>query len=98
LSGGSGSDGSHCQCSHCASGPNKQPKARKPAKDLTPDERRKELEKHTSRCEVIKNRQNAAPLEEERRLETQRFLTTQALANSEELAGKATVRVFMMMK
>jgi hypothetical protein len=47
------------------------------------------LEKRAGRREAIKNRQNVARLEEERRLETKRFLAAQALANSEELAGKA---------
>jgi hypothetical protein len=46
----------------------------------------------------VRNRQNAARLDEERRLETERFLAAQALANSEELAGKAAVRAVMMMK
>jgi hypothetical protein len=78
--------------------PNKQPKARKAAKDLTSDERRKESEKRAGRLEAVKNRVNAARLEEERRLETERFLAAQALANSEELAGKAAVRFVMMMK
>jgi hypothetical protein len=41
---------------------------------------------------------NAARLDEKRRLETERFLAAHALANSEELAGKATARAVMMMK
>jgi hypothetical protein len=78
--------------------PKKQPKARKPAKDLMPDERRKESEKRAGLREAVKNRQNAARIEEECRLETERFLAAQALANSKELAGKAAVRAVMMMK
>jgi hypothetical protein len=78
--------------------PKKQPKARKPTKDLTSDERRKESEKRAGRREAVKNRQNEARLEKERRLETEQFLAAQALANSEEMAGKAVVRVAMMMK
>jgi hypothetical protein len=62
------------------------------------DERQKESEKRAGRREAIKNRQNAARLEEERRLEIERFLAVQALANSEELAGKAIVCAVMMMK
>jgi hypothetical protein len=76
--------------------PKKHPKARKPVKDLTLDKRRKESEKHASRCEPVKNRQNTARLEEEHRLETEQFLAAQALANSEELASKAVVRTVMM--
>jgi hypothetical protein len=71
---------------------------RKAAKDLTPDERRKELEKRAGRRVAVRNRQNAARLDEERRLETERFLAAQALANNKELTGKATVRADMMMK
>jgi hypothetical protein len=74
----------------------KHPMARKPVKDLTLDERRKESEKHASRYKPVKNRQNTARLEEERRLETEQFLAAQALANSEELASKAAVRTVMM--
>jgi hypothetical protein len=76
--------------------PKKHPKARKPMKDLTLDEQRKEAEKHASWCEPVKNRQNTARLEEECRLETEQFLAAQALANSEELASKAAVRTVMM--
>jgi hypothetical protein len=75
----------------------KHPKARKLVKDLTPDEQRKESETRASRREPVKNRQNMDRLEE-RRLETERFLTAQALANSEELASKAAVRTVMMMR
>jgi hypothetical protein len=71
---------------------------RKAAKDLTPDEWRKESEKRTSERVAVRNRQNVARLNEERRLEIERFLTTQALANSEELAGKAAICAVMMMK
>jgi hypothetical protein len=71
---------------------------RKVAKDLTPDERSKESEKRAGRRVAIRNRQNAARLDEEHRQETEWFLAAHALANSEELAGKAVVRVVMMMK
>jgi hypothetical protein len=47
--------------------PKKQPKARKPAKDLMPDEQRKESEKCAGWHEAVKTRQNATRLEEERR-------------------------------
>jgi hypothetical protein len=67
------------------SGPNKQPKAWKLAKDMTLDDRRIESEKRAGRREAIKNLQNAAQLDEKRRLETERFLATQELTNSEEL-------------
>jgi hypothetical protein len=77
--------------------PKKQPKARKPAKHLTPIERRKEFEKRAGRREAIKN-SNVARLEEERRLETERFLAAQALANNEKLMDKAAVRAAMTMK
>jgi hypothetical protein len=80
------------------SGLKKHPKAKKSVKDLTPDERRKESEKRAGRREAVRNRQNKARLAEEHRLETERFLAAQALANSEELAGKAAVHVVMMMK
>jgi hypothetical protein len=80
------------------SGLKKQPKVRKPAKDLTPEERRKESQKRAGQREAVKNRQNATRLEEERRLENERFLAAQALANSEELAGKVVVRAVMMKK
>jgi hypothetical protein len=46
----------------------------------------------------MRNRQNAARLDEEHRQETQRFHAAQALANIEELAGKAVARVVMTMK
>jgi hypothetical protein len=49
------------------SGLKKQPKARKAAKDLTPDERRKESEKRVGRRVAMQNRQNVARLDEERR-------------------------------
>jgi hypothetical protein len=42
------------------SGLKKQPKVRKPAKDPTPDERRKESEKRAGRRVAVQNRQNAA--------------------------------------
>jgi hypothetical protein len=77
--------------------PKKQPKARKPAKELMLDEHGKESEKRASRCEAMKNCQNTARLEEHR-LETKRFLAVQALDNSEELAGKATVHPIRMIK
>jgi hypothetical protein len=80
------------------SGLKKQPKVRKAAKDLTPDERKKESEKRAGRRATMRNRQNAARLDEERWQETQRFLAAQALANSEELAGKAAACAVMMMK
>jgi hypothetical protein len=76
----------------------KQPKVRKAVKDLMPDERRNESEKHAGRRVAVRNRQNAARLNEERRQETERFLTAQALANIEELAGKAAMHAVMMMK
>jgi hypothetical protein len=79
-------------------GPKKQPKARKMAKGMTSEERRMESEKHAGRHEATKNRVLAARLDEERRQETERYLTAQALANNEELAGKAIVRVVMLMK
>jgi hypothetical protein len=41
------------------SGLKKQPKVRKPVKDLTPDERRKESEKHVGRRVAVRNHQNA---------------------------------------
>jgi uncharacterized protein YkwD len=82
-------DASEAVAPAAGSGLKKIPKVRKAAKDLTPDERKKESEK---------NRQNAARLDEEHRQETQRFLAAQALANNEELAGKAAVRTVMMMK
>jgi hypothetical protein len=78
--------------------PKKQPKARKPAKDLTPIERWKESEKRVGRREAVKNSQNVARLEEERRLETERFFAVQALANNEELTGKTAVHAAMTMK
>jgi hypothetical protein len=80
------------------SGLKKQPKVRKAAKDLTPDERKKESEKRADRRAAMRNRQNTAQLDEERWQETQRFLAAQALANNEELAGKATACAVMMMK
>jgi hypothetical protein len=80
------------------SGLNKQPKVRKAVKDLTPDERKKESEKRAGRRVAMRNRQNAARLDEERWTETEWFLAVHALANSEELARKATARAFMMMK
>jgi hypothetical protein len=46
----------------------------------------------------MRNRQNAARLDEECRQETERFLAAHSLANSEELAGKAAARAIMMMK
>jgi hypothetical protein len=46
----------------------------------------------------MRNHQNAARLDEERRQETERFLAPHALANSEELAGKAAACAVMMMK
>jgi hypothetical protein len=76
----------------------KQPKVRKMAKDLTPDEWKKESKKRVGRRAAMRNRQNAARLDEEHRQETQRFLAAQALANSEELAGKAVAQAVMMMK
>jgi hypothetical protein len=76
----------------------KHPKVRKPAKDLMPDEQRKESENCPGRREAVWNRQNEARLAEEHRQETERFLAAQALANSKELAGKAVVRVAIMMK
>jgi hypothetical protein len=79
-------------------GPKKQPKARKLAKDMTPDERRIESEKRAGRREAIKICQQAARLDEERRQETERYLAAQALANSKELAGKAAVHAVMLMK
>jgi hypothetical protein len=66
---------------------------RKAAKDLTPDKRRKESEKRVSQRVAMRNRHNAAQLDEERRQETERFLAAHALANSEELARKAAARV-----
>jgi hypothetical protein len=48
------------------SGLKKQPKVRKAAKDLTPDERRKESEKRAGRRVAMRNRENAARLDEER--------------------------------
>jgi hypothetical protein len=48
----------------------KQPKVRKLAKDLTPDERRKESEKRAGRRVAVRNRQNTARLEEEHRQES----------------------------
>jgi hypothetical protein len=44
----------------------KQPKMRKPAKDLTPDERRKVSEKRAGWRVAVRNCQNVARLEEER--------------------------------
>jgi hypothetical protein len=63
-----------------------------------PIERRKESEKRAGWCEAIKNSQNVARLEEERRLETEWFLAAQALANNEKLTGKTAVRAAMTMK
>jgi hypothetical protein len=71
---------------------------RKAAKDLTPDKRKKELEKRAGRRVAMQNRQNMARLDEERRQETEQFLAAHALANSEELAGKAAACAIMMMK
>jgi hypothetical protein len=81
-----------------ASGLKKQPKVRKPAKDLTPDKRRKESEKRAGRRVAVRNRQKMAQLAEECRQETKRFLAAQALANSEEQMGKAIVHAIKMMK
>jgi hypothetical protein len=53
-------------------------------KDMTPDERKIESEKHASRREAAKNRILAARLDEERRQEIERYLAVQALAHSEE--------------
>jgi hypothetical protein len=100
-SSGSGSDGSRRQCHHCAY---RRPRAKKATQG---EEAGEELDAATAENrvgearwmrEAVKNRQNAARLEEERRQETERFLTAQALANNEELAGKAVVRTVMMMK
>jgi hypothetical protein len=44
----------------------KQPKVRKPAKDLMPDEQRKVSEKRAGWRVAVRNRQNVARLEEER--------------------------------
>jgi hypothetical protein len=71
---------------------------RKVAKDLMPDEQMKESEKHAGRRVAVRNHQNATRLDEERRLETERFLAAQAMVNREELAGKAAMRFVMMMK
>jgi hypothetical protein len=46
----------------------------------------------------MRNRQNATQLDEERRQETDRFLAAHALANIEDLAGKAVAPAVMMMK
>jgi hypothetical protein len=80
------------------SGPKKQAKVRKMAKDMTPDECRIKSEKRAGRCEASKNHVLDARINEERRQETKRYLTTQALANSKDLAGKAAVRAIMLMK
>jgi hypothetical protein len=63
------------------SGPKKQLKAMKLAKDMTPDERMIESEKRAGQREVAKNRVLAARLDEERGQETERYLVMQALAN-----------------
>jgi hypothetical protein len=78
--------------------PKKQPKARKLAKNMTTDERKAESKKRANRREVAKNCVLDACLNGERRLETERYIAAQALANSEELVGKAAVRAVMMMK
>jgi hypothetical protein len=65
---------------------------------MTPDEPRIKSEKRAGRREAVKIRQNAARLDEERPQETERYLAAQALVNSEDLAGKAVVRAFMLMK
>jgi hypothetical protein len=72
--------------------PKKQPKARKMAKYMTPDKRKIESKKRASRRKADKNCMLATRLDKERRQDTKRYLAAQALANSEELAGKAAVR------
>jgi hypothetical protein len=80
------------------SGLKKQPKVRKVAKDLMSYEQKKESEKCAGHRVAMRNRQNAARLDEEHRQETERFLAAHTLVDSEELAGKAATRAIMMMK
>jgi hypothetical protein len=65
---------------------------------MTTDERKAESKKRANRREVAKNCVLDACLNGERRLETERYIAVQALANSEELVGKAAVHAVMMMK
>jgi hypothetical protein len=80
------------------SGPKKQPKARKLAKDMMPHKRMIQSKKRAGWREAVKNQALAACLDEERQQETERYLAVQALANSEELAGKPVVCAVMLMK
>jgi hypothetical protein len=73
------------------SGPEKQPKLRMMAKDTTPDKRKIESEKRTGQREAAKNPMLAARLVEE-------LPRCATLANIEDLASKAAVRVIMLMK
>jgi hypothetical protein len=90
--------GSEAAAPAAGSGLKKQPKVRKAAKDLTPNERRNESEKRAGRRVAMQNSQNVARLDEEHRQETERFLAPHPLANCEELAGKAVAHAVMMMK
>jgi hypothetical protein len=71
------------------SGPKKQSKVRELAKEMMSDERRIESEKRAGRHEAVKNRQNAARLDEERQQETEWFLAAQAFANSKDWLVKS---------
>jgi hypothetical protein len=67
------------------SGLKKQPKVRKAAKNLTPDERGKGSEKRADRRVAVRNRQNVARLEEEHRQETEWFLAAQTWRSAASL-------------
>jgi hypothetical protein len=64
------------------SGLKKQPKVRKTTKHLTPDKQKKESEKRVGQRAGMRNCQNTARLDEERRQETHRFLAAQALVKA----------------
>jgi hypothetical protein len=68
------------------------------AKNMTADECRIKSEKRAGRRKAAKNHVLDARINEERRQETESYLTVQALTNSEDLAGKAAVRAIMLMK
>jgi hypothetical protein len=68
------------------------------AKDIMLDKCKIESEKRASRRQAIKKHVLAARLDEKHRQDTERYLAVQALANSEELAGKAVLQAIMLMK
>jgi hypothetical protein len=68
----------------------KQVKAKKLAKDLTPEKRRAESDKRAGRRGAARGRAAAAKLEEARLKANERIIARRAEANSELLAKKAT--------